>query len=91
MFCDLLSHSIHREDLSTLISIDLLDILPHRYTQINVTNTLVRSIKCVQHFSLMSNIAMKTFYINLCATDQLSPQDKFLDVKLPSQRVYAHV
>lgn len=44
MFCDLLSHSIHREDLSTLISIDLLDILPHRYTQINVTNTLVRSI-----------------------------------------------
>lgn len=44
MFCDLLPHSIHHEDLSIPISIDLLHILPHRYTQINLTNTLVRSI-----------------------------------------------
>ena len=44
MFCDLLSGSIHHEDLSISISIDLLYILPQRYTQINSTNTLVKSI-----------------------------------------------
>lgn len=34
---------------------------------------------------------MKTVYINLCATDQLSPQDKLLDVRVLSQRVYIYV
>ena len=34
---------------------------------------------------------MKTVYINLYATDQLSPQDKFLDVRVLSQRVYIYI
>ena len=42
-------------------------------------------------FFIMSNTAMKTVYINLCATDQLSPQDKFLDVRVLSQRVYIYI